>query len=115
MRGHRRPRPNVVIATGAVLFANNARVFSTRKACLTYGTINSVEYDSRDSEHVRRCLGNPFIDHDSQEMIEEFSTHVIRGDDVPVDGAFPMQSYAPLRRSQENADVEIRASHEEGH
>ena len=47
-------RPDVAIVRGAVLFANNVEVFTTRKARLTYGIVVLTDYDPSDPEHVRR-------------------------------------------------------------
>lgn len=104
-------RPDVAIVKGAVLFANNTQAFSTRKARLTYGIIIAVVYDALDPEHVRRRSVSPVFDEDGREMIEEFSRHVIRGDDVPADRTFPMQSYKPIRASQVEITLKIFASH----
>ena len=104
-------RPDVAIVRGAVLFANKAEVFTSRKARLTYGIRISVKYDHRNPEHVRRRLTPPFFDEDGKECIEGFYRHIKVGEDIPQDGICPALVYHPLRSTDSNLSVRILASH----
>eukprot|EP00903_Cladosiphon_okamuranus_P013447 g12524.t1 len=97
-------RPEVAIVRGAVLFANNTKTFTTRKARLTYGVKGVINYDGTDPEHVRRkqlVLSG---------RIETFDCHLKIGDDVPLGGACPRQCYGPVSTRQSSVEIEILAS-----
>eukprot|EP00752_Nemacystus_decipiens_P002187 g2082.t1 len=104
-------RPDVAVVRGAVLFANNADVFTSRKARLTYGLISLTRYDPGNPEHVRRRSTSRCFDEDGKEMIETFSRHMTVGQDVPQDGVCPVQVYMPIRSSQSEISFRILASH----
>ena len=104
-------RPDVAIVRGAVLFANKAEVFTTRKARLTYGVRMCIEYDPLNPEHVRRRLASPIFGEDGEEMIDAFSRHIKVGEDVPHDGVCPAQVYSPMFRTQSQIQFRILASH----
>ncbi|CAM9999887.1 unnamed protein product, partial [Hapterophycus canaliculatus] len=89
-------RPDVAVVRGAVLFANNAEVFNSRVARLTYGVKSTRKFESHNPEHVRHRSKNLFFDEDGKELIRYFSAHVRAGDDIPLNGTFPMTSYSPL-------------------
>lgn len=108
-------RPEVAIVRGAVLFANNAAAFTTRKARLSYGVNSTTVYNGDDPEHVRRRQESPLVDRNGKERIPTFSCHLEVGDDIlQQDGACSMQSYAPLRTNQSVVTLEILASHRAG-
>lgn len=104
-------RPGVAIVKGAVLFANNAETFSTRKARLSYGMKVKSVYDPDDPEHVRRRPEFPFLGSDGREMISTFSCHVKFGEDIPVDGACKKRTYKPMLDEQSIVTLEMLASH----
>lgn len=91
---------------GAVLFVNNAKTFTTRKARLTYGVLSITVYDSTDPEHVRRQQQVEFG------HLRIFSSHLKIGDDIPLDGTCPRQCYGPLSMHQSVLEVEVLASRE---
>lgn len=99
-------RPEVAIVRGAVLFANNAETFATRKARLTYGVLTTTAYDSADPEHASRehlvVSGH----------IQTFSCHLKIGDDIPLDGACPRQCYGPVSVRQASVEIDVLASRE---
>ena len=103
-------RPDVAIVRGAVLFANNAKVFTSRKARLTYGVVVNMDYDRRDPEHVRR-RSTSFRSFGKAKMIPIFSHHINVGEDIPQDGVCPVQVYYPNSPWQLEARVDILASH----
>lgn len=104
-------RPGVAIVKGAVLFANNAETFSTRKARLSYGMKVKSTYDPEDPEHVSRRPEVPFVGSDGREKISTFSSHVKFGEDIPVDGACRKRIYKPVSDLQSIVTLEMLASH----
>ena len=105
-------RPDVAIVRGAVLFANNAAVFHTRKARLTYGVKVFGHYNKNDPGHVEhfpKHKGEP--GEDGKPRIAVFSRHLVIGDDVPEDGGCQPHSYSPLRSDQPTITFNILASH----
>lgn len=104
-------RPDVAIVKGAVLFANNGEAFTTRKARLSYGVNSTTIYNKDDPEHVLRRKEFPAFDRNGKERISTFSSHLSVGDDVPLHGACPMLSYAPLHPNQTVVTLTILASH----
>ena len=105
-------RPGVAIVKGAVLFANNADTFSTRKARLSYGMRAKTVYDPEDPEHVRRRPEFPFVGSDGRERISAFSCHVRFGEDIPVGGgACRKRTYKPVSEMQSIVTLEMMASH----
>lgn len=104
-------RPDVAIVRGAVLFANNAEVFTSRKARLTYGINSSVKYNRRNPEHVRRRPVPRLYGEDGKEMIEVFSRHIKVGEDIPKDGVCPVQSYRPTCSTVSEILFTVLASH----
>ncbi|CAN0185310.1 unnamed protein product, partial [Scytosiphon promiscuus] len=104
-------RPDVAVVRGAVLFANNAEVFKSRVARLTYGVETSNKFDGNNPEHVRRRSKNPSFDEDGKERIDCFSAHVRAGEDIPLDGVFPKSTYVPLRKNQSSVTLPVLASH----
>ena len=106
-------RPDVAIVKGAVLCANNADVFTTRKARLTYGMRVLRLYNSSNPEHAKRRPVIPIMGDDEMERISCFSRHVNVGDDIPLHHACPKQSYSPIRESQTAISITILASHKE--
>lgn len=109
-------RPEVAIVRGAVLFANNAQTFTTRKARLTYGVRAFTNYDSTDPEHTRRQ--QPDNLHVRRQhlvgpgLIQVFSCHLKIGDGIPLDGACPRQCYGPVSMLQSAVHIEVLASRE---
>ncbi|CAN0265886.1 unnamed protein product, partial [Ectocarpus fasciculatus] len=104
-------RPAVAIIRGAVLFANNVEVFTTRKARLTYGVDVLDLYDGSDPEHVSRRKENPVFGDEQKEMISIFSKHLKVGDDVPIGHACRKKRYTPIQKTQDAMTMEILASH----
>ena len=104
-------RPDVAIVRGAVLFANNTVVFSTRKARLTYG-VRCVElYDANDPEHIEHYHKHKAGEgQDKKRRISVFSRHINAGDDIPEDGECKSQRYSPLWSSQTSVAFDILAS-----
>lgn len=105
-------RPGVAIVKGAVLCANNADAFSTRKARLSYGMKVKSDYNPEDPEHVRRKPKVPYIGSGGREMISTFSRHVTYGEDIPVGGACRRRTYKPVSSLQSIVTLEMLASHE---
>ena len=104
-------RPGVAIVKGAVLFANNAETFSTRKARLSYGMRVKSVYDPEDPEHARRRPAVPFIGNDGRERISTFvSSHVRFGEDIPVGDECKKRTYKAVSQSQ-IVTLEMLASH----
>eukprot|EP00903_Cladosiphon_okamuranus_P013451 g12527.t1 len=103
-------RPDVAIVRGAVLFANNAEVFATRKARLTYGVVKCIPYDHRNPEHIRRRPTPPILGFDG-EYIKAFDHHIKVGEDIPHDGVCPTQVYHPLLSTHVAISISIMASH----
>lgn len=104
-------RPDVAIITGAVLFADNVEVFTTRKVRLTYGVRTLGLHDGSDPEHVSRREKYPYFDQDHQEQIPMFSGHLKAGDDVPLGHICPKQRYCPILQTQDAVTMTILASH----
>ena len=105
-------RPDVAIVRGAVLFANNAMVFNTRKARLTYGVNCNELYDKNDPGHVEHYAKHKAEPgEDGKPGISVFSRHVAVGDDIPEGGGFEPQPYCPLWSSQSSIAFDILASH----
>ena len=106
-------RPDVVIVCKAVLlFVNNAAVFYTRKARLTYGVGTTTLYNKRDQAHVQhyhqhKCGPGD----DGKPRIDIFSRHVVVGDDIPEDGGCQPKRYSPLRSDASSITIPIFASH----
>lgn len=104
-------RPDVAIVMGAVLFANNTPVFSSRKARLTYGVTSTTAYDRDDPAHV-----NNYSQHrapvglNGKERIRIFSRHIAAGDDIPQGGACDAKAYRPVFPSQSSIIISILAS-----
>lgn len=104
------PRPEVAIVKGAVMFADDVNVFRTRKARLTYGVRCLRLYDSKNPEDVKRRTAL-LRGQDNHERIATFSRHIAAGDDIPADGACPVNNYAPVFGSQATVDIQVLASH----
>lgn len=104
-------RPDVAIVRGAVLFANNAKTFTSRKARLTYGIVVSNLYDHHNPEHVRRRSATPWFDEDGKERIAVFDHHIKVGEDISQDGVCPIQLYHPLWSTQSTLSIKVLASH----
>ena len=104
-------RPDVAIVRGAVLFANKAEVFTTRKARLTYGVVSCTRYNGLNPEHVRRRSASPHFGEDGKERIDIFSSHIKVGEDIPHDGVCPVQAYSPIDSTQSEICFRILASH----
>eukprot|EP00903_Cladosiphon_okamuranus_P013449 g12525.t2 len=105
-------RPGVAIVKGAVLFANNAETFSTRKARLSYGMRAKSIYNPEDPEHVRRRPKVPLVGRDGRERLSTFSCHVRFGEDIAADGACKKRTYKPMSEMQSIVTLEMLASHE---
>ena len=105
-------RPDVAIVRGAVLFVNNAAVFHTRKARLTYGVLCSTRYIKRDPAHVQHYHQHKCgPGEDGKPRIDIFSRHVVVGDDIPEDGGCQPKEYFPPRSDASDLTIRILASH----
>ena len=105
-------RPDVAIVRGAVLFANNAAVFNTRKARLTYGVECAALYDKNDPGHVEHYPKHKAEPgEDGKPRINMFSRHVAVGDDIPEGSGCEPQRYCPAWSSMSCITFKILASH----
>lgn len=104
-------RPDVAIAKGAALFANNQSAF-VRLAKLTYGVKTTRLYDPKNPQHVKRRLTRPLLNADGEEVLHTFSTHIKMDKRIPADGTCPKHCYGPLLAHQTMVTFEILASHE---
>ena len=95
-----------------MLFADNAEVFATRKARLTYGMVVNVMFDRRNPEHVRRrSTSSPVFGENREEKISAFYRNIMAGQDIPHDGVCPAQVYRPTLSTQSEISFSVLASH----
>ncbi|CAM9668792.1 unnamed protein product [Scytosiphon promiscuus] len=104
--------PDTAIVKGAVMFAEKATTFNSRKARLTYGTRAWIAYVDSDPEHRRRrAAGMAFRDEKGVMRIDNaFSAHITIRDDIPADGVVTWRAYRPLSLADKTNTIEIYAS-----
>ncbi|CAM9650836.1 unnamed protein product, partial [Hapterophycus canaliculatus] len=104
--------PDTAIVKGAVMFAEKATMFNSRKARLTYGNRFGVPFNDKDPEHRRRRdKGGIFINESGAAYINGgFDVHISIGDDIPADGVLTRRSYIPLSLDKTRTSVSIYAS-----
>lgn len=107
-------QPDLAIVKGAVMFAESAMLFNSRKARLTYGQRCTIAFDGTNPEHRRRRDAGEVTANDAGDKVVDkaFKAHIRIGDDVPANGALYQQRHVPLTLAQSQSSVQIYASFE---
>ncbi|CAM9283881.1 unnamed protein product [Hapterophycus canaliculatus] len=105
--------PDIAIVKGAIMFAEKATIFNSRKARFTYGQKCVVPFDCKNPEHRRRrdagetkrnATGNLMV-------LNAFDVHINIGDDIPANGILTRRGYRPMSLTQTESVVQIYASY----
>ncbi|CAM9867376.1 unnamed protein product [Ectocarpus sp. 12 AP-2014] len=103
--------PDLAILRGAVMYPSMSTVFTSRKARLTYGVNDSLEFDGTNPEHVERhTAGKTTLIGNTVYVSGCFSTLVNAGDDIPGDAVMTSRSYTPVSETDTTSTLGIYAT-----